>query len=95
MVQQREAIRLVSMNLERPLTPRILRAEHVRFVVVDNDLYARLGLKVPRPHRSFRLVARLGSTTIYRVRGPLADVEGSHGSSGCHCEHERPYACQT
>lgn len=70
-----EAIRLVSMNLERRLTPQILRAENVRYVVVDRASYANLGIAIPRPHRNLHVVARLGSTTIYRVGGPRADVE--------------------
>lgn len=69
-----EAIRLLSLYPGRPLTPRVLTAENVRYVVVHDDVYRALGLRVPRLDGSYRQVARLGSTRILKPTAPPADI---------------------
>ncbi len=69
-----EAIRLLTLNLDDTLTPGVLRAEHVRYVVVHDDVYRTLGLPVPRLTSGYREIAAVGATRIYTPRAPAADV---------------------
>lgn len=66
--------RFLATRLADPRTARVLAAEHVRYVVVRRDIYARLALGRPRPSAGLRLAARFGETEIYRVVAAPIDV---------------------
>lgn len=64
-------------------TATILAAEHVRYVVLREDVYRELGQAAPTlPAGDFRLVARVPDARIYRVVAPPTSREAyirSHG----------------
>jgi hypothetical protein len=55
-----EAIRLLGRYVEDPLTPGILKAEGVRYVLLHDDVYREEGKSPPAVPPGFRQVARLG-----------------------------------
>jgi hypothetical protein len=70
-----QAIRLLARDLDDPLTPGILAAEGVRYVIVHDDFYAANGRGVPSldpPH--FELLRQFGSVRVFSVHAPKADV---------------------
>lgn len=65
-VQSREgAIRLLSRNLTDTDTASVLAAEHVRYVVVHDDVYRAAGHQPPNLGAPYREVARFGPVRIY------------------------------
>jgi hypothetical protein len=73
-----QAIRTLAMNLADPLTARILATERVRYVVVADDVYRKLGQAPPRldPKR-YSLLQRLGSVRIYAVHARRVGLESA------------------
>ena len=70
-----EAIRILSRNIEDPLTPSILAAEGVRYAVVHDDAYRDLGREPPRPADGMTHAATFGSTRVYVVTAEPADLK--------------------
>jgi hypothetical protein len=69
------AIRLLTEQVGAPLTPQVLAAEGVRYVVVHDDAYRANGLAPPRlDPRSYRLLERFGAVRIFAVSAPRANV---------------------
>jgi hypothetical protein len=56
-----EAIRLVSRYIDDPLTPGVLKAEGVKYIVLHDDVYREEGKEPPAVPPGFRLVAKLGN----------------------------------
>jgi hypothetical protein len=66
-------------------TATILAAEHVRYVVLREDVYREMGQATPTlPTSDFRLVARVRDARIYRVIAPSADRAAYIASHGEH-----------
>jgi hypothetical protein len=72
-----EAIRITASNLSDPQVAGILAAEHVRYVVVHDDIYRALGAPLPHPaKRSYTLEATLpDDTRIYSVHAAPVDLD--------------------
>lgn len=65
-VQSREgAIRLLSRNLTDADTASVLAAEHVRYIVVHDDVYRAAGHEPPHLGAPYRQVARFGPVHVY------------------------------
>ena len=71
-----EAIRILSRNLEDPLTPAILAAEGVRYAVVHDDAYRDLGRVPPPAAKGMERAARFGDVRVFVVTADPADLEG-------------------
>jgi hypothetical protein len=75
LLSQDEAIRMMSSNLDDPLTARVLAAEQVRYVVVHDDVYRADDQRVPElGPRSYALLRRFGAVSIYRVHAPSVNI---------------------
>jgi hypothetical protein len=61
-----EGIRLLARYLTGPLTPRILSAEGVQYVVIHDDVYRQLHIDPPALGAPFRRVATFKDVRIYR-----------------------------
>jgi hypothetical protein len=61
-----EGIRLLARDLTGRLTPRILSAEGVRYVVIHDDIYRQLHIDPPPLGAPFHRVATFGAVRIYR-----------------------------
>jgi hypothetical protein len=73
----REAgIRILSRYLNDPITPSILAAEHVRYVVVNDDVYKEQGTTAPPIPPELRYLARVDDARFYELRAtsPAADL---------------------
>lgn len=68
LVSREGAIRLLSRDIADPTTPGILSAEHVRYVVVHDDVYRQEGSRAPVLGAAFKPVARFGPVRIYTLR---------------------------
>jgi hypothetical protein len=62
-----EGIRLLARYPTDPLTPRILAAEGVRYVVIHDDIYTKLHLEPPQLGPPFRQVKTIGDTRIFTL----------------------------
>jgi len=56
-----EAIRLVSRYIDDPLTPGVLQAEGVKYVLLHDDVYREEGKEPPAMPPGFKLVADFGN----------------------------------
>jgi hypothetical protein len=74
---RREAIRLLTDDLERPFTPGVLRAQGVRYVVVHDDIYRSLGSPPPKPAQGLALQAQFPDhVRVFSVDAePAGDLE--------------------
>lgn len=61
-----EGIRLLARYLTDRLTPRILSAEGVRYVVIHDDIYRQLHIDPPLLGAPFHRIATFGAVRIYR-----------------------------
>jgi hypothetical protein len=69
------ALRHSAQTFDDPDTSGILAAEHVRYVVVRDDVYRALRMPVPAPDASsFRLLARVRGARIFRVTSKPLDL---------------------
>ena len=67
------AVRLLTRDIWRPITGRVLAAEGVRYVVVHDDQY---GPPVPTPDPAeYTLLRRFGSVRIFSVHAPPIGIE--------------------
>ena len=62
-----EAIRLVSRYIDDPLTPGVLKAEGVRYILVHDDVYREEGKEPPPVPPFFEHVATLGDVRVLRL----------------------------
>lgn len=69
-----EAIRILSRDIEDPLTPAILSAEGVRYAVVHDGAYRELGRVPPRVALGLELAASFDDVRIFLVRAEPADL---------------------
>ncbi len=70
------AIRITTRYLTDPSTPSILAAEHVRYVVVHDDVYLAEGETPPHPSAdSFRLVGTAGGARVFELRSSVASAD--------------------
>jgi hypothetical protein len=69
------AVRAAAVDVSSARTPPILAAEHVRYVVVHDDVYAKDGLKVPTLAPGLKIVWQSGSVRIARVTAAAAPVQ--------------------
>jgi hypothetical protein len=67
--------RVLAATLGDPRTPGLLAAEHVRYVIVRKDVYAELGLRMPRLPRGLVPLARLGGAEVFRVTAKPVSLE--------------------
>jgi hypothetical protein len=65
-------IRIMARYITDPNTPSILAAEHVRYVVVHDDVYRQQGGKPPVVSSAFHLVKRFPNVRIYVVSPKVA-----------------------
>jgi hypothetical protein len=65
LVSREGAVRLLSRNLTDAATPGILSAEHVRYVVVHDDVYRQEGTRPPVLDDHFEQVAAFGAVRIF------------------------------
>src|SRR5581483_8423755 len=64
-----DAIRILSRYVTDPLTPSILAAEHVRYIVVHDDVYADESAPLPRMSPAiFRFVRRFPGVRVYTLK---------------------------
>lgn len=70
-----EAIRILSRNIDDPLTPAILAAEGVRYAVVHDDAYRALGRVPPRIGDGMTRAARFGDVRVFVVTANPANLE--------------------
>ena len=69
------ALRGVSQYFTNPDTPHILAAEHVRYVVIRDDVYRSLGEEPPvLSSPDFKLVAHVRDARIYSVTATALDL---------------------
>jgi len=74
----REAgIRILSRYITDPATPSILAAEHVRYVVLHDDVFRQEGVAPPAAPSALKLLRREPSERIYVLRAdtPPADLD--------------------
>jgi hypothetical protein len=77
------ALRLAAKSFDDDDTATILSAEHVRYVVLREDVYREMGQATPTlPRSDFRLVARVPDALVYRVTAPPADRAAYIASHG-------------
>ncbi len=70
-----DAIRILSNDPQDPLTPSILAAEHVRYVVVHRDVYRALDKPIPVLASTwYTLAASEGNVWIYRLHAAPANL---------------------
>jgi hypothetical protein len=70
-----EAIRILTRNPEDELTPGVLAAQGVRYIVLRHDGYELSGSPVPPlPRDGYRLAARVPKADIYEVRAKPVDL---------------------
>lgn len=68
-----QGIRVLARYVTDPLTPGILAAEHVRYVLLHDDVYRGIGESPPAVNpRQFRLVARFPNVRAYVLRKSVA-----------------------
>jgi hypothetical protein len=70
-----DGIRILTRHLDDPLTPGILAAEGVRYVVVHGDVYRAEGDSVPPIPESLELLETFGEVGVYRLRAEPAEVD--------------------
>jgi hypothetical protein len=71
-----DAIRLLVRYPNDSLSPGILAAEGVRYVVLHDDVYRLQKERIPRLKRDyFEFLRRFGNVRIYRVRATPVDVD--------------------
>jgi hypothetical protein len=69
------AIRLLVRYVTDPVTPGVLAAEGVRYVVLHDDVYRSEGLAPPiLSHQTFVPLARFGDIRVFRLDAAPADV---------------------
>jgi hypothetical protein len=63
------AIRILTRYLNDRSTASLLAAEHVRYLVVRDDVYSGEGVTppIPEPADAFRLLARIGPSRVYAL----------------------------
>lgn len=69
-----DAIRILTRHLGAAVTPGVLAAEGVRYVVVHQDVYRAQGESVPRIPRTLELIQKFGDVRIYRLRASPTSV---------------------
>jgi hypothetical protein len=69
-----EAARVLTLDLEQPETPKLLRAADVRYVVTRDALYRQLGRNPPQPAAGLVQVADLADGRVFSTTGPAANV---------------------
>jgi hypothetical protein len=69
------AIRILSRYITDPRTPSILAAEHVRYVVLHDDVYRQEGVTPPPAPSQLHLIKRFPSVRIYRLDPGTAAVD--------------------
>lgn len=69
------AIRLFTRYVTDPQTPGILSAEHVRYVVLHDDVYRAQGERPPTLSAAFRLIRRFGDVRIYDLTSTAKPVD--------------------
>ena len=72
-----DAIRILTRHLGDPVTPGVLAAENVRYVVVHADVYREQGEKVPPIPSTLEQLASFGEVTVYGLRAEPADLEAA------------------
>jgi hypothetical protein len=70
-----EAIRILSRYVDAPLTPGVLAAEHVRYVLVHDDIYRQLGTTPPRVGSHYRYLATLGGVRAYELHAQPLNLD--------------------
>jgi hypothetical protein len=70
-----DGIRILSRHLGDPLTPGILAAEKVRYVVVHGEVYRAQGESVPEIPSSLARLKMFGDVGVYRLRAEPADID--------------------
>ncbi len=68
------SVRLLAEQVHSNLAVDILAAEHVRYVVIHNDVYRAMGHRPPVPNSRLGLLARFGAIRIYSVPSPRTDI---------------------
>ena len=69
------ALRILSRYVTNPLTPGILATEHVKYVVVHDDVYRAEHLPPPvLDARHFGLIKRFKTVRVFSVTGPHIDL---------------------
>jgi len=90
------AFRSLSQYFTEEDTTRILQGEHVRYVVLRDDVYRAIGQQPPKPPRSdYTLVARLPGARVYRLRRRAFDLRryvATHGAQIAAGEGQQPPA---
>ncbi len=75
LLSKTEAIRLVSSDIDRPLSAGVLATEGVRYAVVHDEAYRNERLPLPRPdRRHFTLLAAFAQVQIYSVHAGRVDI---------------------
>jgi hypothetical protein len=76
-------LRVVSQYFTNPETAGILAAEHVRYVVLRDDVYREVHQKTPTlSGDDFRLVARVPNAQIYEVTAKPIDLKAYVAANG-------------
>lgn len=72
-----DAIRILGRYVTDPLTPSILAAEHVRYVVLHDDVYREEKVTPPAAPKELRLIKRFPDTRVYVLRSgtPPTDLD--------------------
>ena len=80
-----EAIRLVSRYIDDPVTPGVLKAEGVNYILVHDDVYRQEGKEPPPVPPSFEHVATFGNVRALRLADGVqpADLPGAPGAERC------------
>jgi hypothetical protein len=69
------AIRILSRYITDPLTPSILAAEHVRYVVLHDDVYRSQHETPPQAPPQLKLVKRFPDVRVYTLRPGVAAAD--------------------
>lgn len=69
------AIRELADNLDEPGVPELLASQHVRYVVVNDDVYRAIGEQPPYVPETLRLLRRFDGARAFEVVAPTTDVD--------------------
>lgn len=87
------AIRLLARNLTDPLTPGVLAAEQVRYVVVHDDQFHSLDEHVPRLSPAiYRLIEQDGNVQIYELHATPVNLSAELDANAISLEQTMGWA---
>jgi hypothetical protein len=72
-----DAVRILTSDLRRRTTARLLKADHVRYVVLNDAVYRSLGERPPAHPNGLRRIATIGDSRIYIVTARARAIDAA------------------